>query len=115
MIIAFIAACDANAFNDMTWHAYMQLKIPDICTRNFPWEHATTSSHELQNFEQKILYRVDTHARYTKKWVVGADFPLIEHTNLFFFALRKSTYDVFLTFPAALYFLPPWMQENFTS
>ena len=42
-----------------------------------------------------------------KKWVVGADIPLIGHTNLFYLALRKSTYDVFLTFPVALYFLQP--------
>ena len=70
--------------------------------RNFPWEHATTSSHELQNFEQKILYRVVTHARYIKKWVLGADFLLIRHTSFIFFSLRKSTYDVFLTFPVVL-------------
>jgi len=33
----------------------------------------------------------------------------------FFFSLRKSTYDVFLTFPVALQFLPPWIQKNFTA
>ena len=35
--------------------------------------------------------------------------------DLIFFALRKRTYDVFLTFPVALYFLPPWIQDNFTA
>jgi len=43
--------------------------------RNFTLEHAATSSHELQNFEQKILYRVVTHAPYIKQWVAVADFP----------------------------------------
>jgi len=69
---------------------------------DYDWIESRTSSHELQNFEQKILYRVVTHARYIKKGVIGADYPLIRLTNSIFFSLRKSTYDVFLTFPVAL-------------
>jgi len=51
---------------------------------------------------KKNIVCVVTHARYIKKWVVGADFPLIRHTNFIFFSRRKSTYDVFLAFPVAL-------------
>jgi len=92
----------------MTWHAYMQLKIPDICTaiflENMPQPQATNC--RTLNKKYCIVLK-NTLVHDMKKWVVGADIPLIGHTNLFYLALRKSTYDVFLTFPVALYFLQP--------
>jgi len=85
--------------------------------RNFPWEHATTSSHELQNFEQRILYRVVTHARYIKKWVVGADFPLKRHTNFISFLTYKKYIRCF-SYLSSCFAISSTMnttQENFTA
>jgi len=79
------------------------LRIPDICTaiflENMPQPQATNC--RTLNKKYCIVLK-NTLVRYIQKWVVGADFPLKGFTNFFFFSLRKSTYNVFFTFPVAL-------------
>jgi len=66
--------------------------------KHFVKVHLHCIVRNLKKDKQKCLrcppprkISADVHARYLKKWVVGADFPLIKHTNFFFFSLRKTT------------------------
>jgi len=79
----------ATQKRSMTWHAYMQLKIPDICTaiflENMPQPQATNC--KTLNKKYCIVLK-NTLVRYIKKWVVGADFPRT-YELLFFLTSRK--------------------------
>jgi len=75
---------------DDTACIYATLKIPDICTAIF---HENMQQPQATNCrtlnKQNCIVLNNTLARYIKKWVVGADFPLKKHTSFFFSHLEK--------------------------